>query len=113
MGLWQKIANTFGRRDLQKDIEDELAFHLQQKERANIERGMRADQARCAARQKFGNLTLANERTADSDVVQWLESVMRDVKLALRLLLKSPAFTVTAVITLALGIGANRPCSHL
>ena len=107
MGLWQKIRNTFERRELDRDIGDELAFHLEQKERANLESGMTPEQARNAARQKFGNLTLANERTADSDMVRWMESVTRDVKLALRLLLKSPAFTFTAVTTIALGIGAN------
>lgn len=94
MGLWRKVANTFGRQELQRDIEDELAFHLEQKERANLERGMRPEQARNAARQKLGNLTLTNERTADSDIVRWLENITRDVKLALRLLLKSRAFTI-------------------
>jgi putative ABC transport system permease protein len=107
MGLWRKIANTFGGRRLREDIADELAFHLEQRERENCERGMPSEEAGIAARRRFGNVTLANERTADSDLAQWVESVARDARLVLRLLQKSPAFTATAMLTLGLGIGAN------
>ncbi len=107
MGLWQRIANTFGRKGLNQDIADELAFHLEQRERVKREQGLSAEEARAASLRKFGNVTLAAERTADSNLVLWLESVARDAGRALRLLWKSPAYTATAVLTLALGVGAN------
>ena len=73
MGVWRKITNTFRRGQLQEDVADELAFHLERRERENRERGMTAEAAGTAARRKFGNVTLAKERTADSDVVRWVE----------------------------------------
>src|ERR1039458_3064719 len=60
-----------------------------------------------AARLQFGNFTSQVETTRDMDIHDWLESAVRNLKYALRGLAKSPAFTATVVLTLALGIGAN------
>src|SRR5277367_3466117 len=97
----------FWHRRLYSDLSEEMREHLEEKTEQFVHEGMSREEAEHAARRSFGNATLLEEHTRE--VWQWprVESLIADAKFAMRQLIKSPAFTATAILTLALGIGAN------
>lgn len=107
MSWFHRLANTVRSRALSRNLDREMAFHLAERADELTARGMSADDASLEARRRFGNRTVQTERTHDWDVILWLESLLADTRYAARTLVANPGFTAVAVVSLALGLGAN------
>jgi putative ABC transport system permease protein len=105
--IWMRVKMLFGRDKAGARLDAELRDHLERQTAENLAAGMSADEARFAALREFGNPALVREQARAAWSWNWLELLAGDVRYGVRTLARTPEFALTAMVVMALGIGAN------
>lgn len=103
----QRLAALFRKKGINREMEEEMRFHLEMRTKENIADGMSAEDAHFSALRSFGGVEQAKEECREERTVTWIENTLSDLRYGSRSFWKNPGFTVVAVLTLAVGIGAD------
>src|SRR5579871_2698719 len=107
MSSMNRLLNLFRRTKVSREISREMDFHISERTEQLIAQGIPREHAERRARRQFGAYALHKEDAWMTNLIGWIESLAADVRYALRGFAKSPAFAAAAILSLALGIGAN------
>jgi putative ABC transport system permease protein len=106
MSLWSRLANVFRSGSLERELDEELQFHMEERIRELTAAGVTREAAAAHVARRFGNPLRLREQSRDVKLLPWLDSLGRDVRLGVRMLRKTAAVTAASVVSLALALGA-------
>jgi predicted permease len=102
-----RLRSLFGRKQVNRELEDEIRFHLQRQVEEFVAQGMTPEDARYAALRSLGGVTQIEQECRDTRSVTFIENFLQDLRFGFRMLWRNPGFSVMAILCLTLGIGAN------
>ncbi|HEV2665080.1 MAG TPA: ABC transporter permease, partial [Blastocatellia bacterium] len=105
--FFHRLLGLFLRRKLERELEEEIRSHLEMQIEDNLRQGMSPEDARRAARLRFGGVEQVKEAYRDKGRLGWIESLWQDLRYAIRSLFRNPVFSVVVLLTLAIGIGST------